>query len=120
MSETESVCKNCGIIAGEHDSIARINAEEPCESPGGHDWSDDDPMARVLAKLSCWTDEAPLVEKSDGDGWQWFEVALEDHDEVGASESVASAAQAEGFSFTGVDEAESGATTLRFSREKDE
>lgn len=120
MSEFDSVCANCGVEADNNEKT-KMDHEVACEAGSdGHDWSDDDPMSRALARMACSTMAHTVVDTSDDDNenWQWFEVSLDDHDEVGASEMIAGDAQEEGFSFVGVDETDDGTTTLRFNRQK--
>lgn len=118
MSQTKYVAGCCGIEAESTGEMRKLNFDEPCnEATGEHDWSDDDPMSRALARISCGTFEAGIVDKADNAEWQWFEVHIGDHDEVGASEAITDDAQSEGFSFVGLGESAEGAT-LRFNRKK--
>jgi len=82
-----------------------------------HDWSDDDPLARLEARVLA-SDEMMRVDSEDNDDWQWVEVGLdsgEGHDPVGSSESLSNWVAEEGFSFNGVGE---GDNTVRFNRKK--
>jgi len=124
MSQNDKfVCAGCGIpMASDYERHRFMEEGGGCSGNGGgdHDWSDDDPLSRAEARMTASTYDLSIVDDSDNEAWQWFEVSLDDHDEVGASEHAAQEAPKEGFAFLGVDETESGETTLRFNRAKDE
>lgn len=113
----EVVCSECGIIAENRPDQRMLEAEESCGARSNHEWSGPDPLSRALARVEASTFEVELVDSETNNSWQWFEVHLADHDEVGASEVVADCAQAEGFKFVGVGESAAGAT-IRFNRKR--
>lgn len=120
MAQIESRCSDCGTALMNDESSLRIDEEIPCEGPGGHSWSDDDPLSRLEAKISA-TDEARAIDSEDNQNWQWIEIATDDPDPIGASELIADWAQEEGFQFLGIgkgDDAD-GPASLRFNKQKE-
>lgn len=117
MAQSTIVCSNCGVETTYGDAM--MYDRDGCEVRGGHDWSDDDPLARLEAHVSA-SAGMEVYDSEDNEGWQWIEVDLTDHDRVAASEGLANLAFGEGFGFIGVSEEsdDSAGETLRFNRQK--
>lgn len=115
MTEIDHVCKDCGSKALHSSDRTMIDHEEPCGDGGGHDWSADDPLARLEARVLS-ASGLMRIDCGGGDDWSWIEVGITDHDKVGMSEFLADEAHEEGFKMCGLGESEG---NVRFHRKKD-
>ena len=123
MAQSTIVCKNCGAETT-HGDAYMFDRDVECEGEDGdpglrhdHDWSDDDPLARLEARVLA-SDEMMRVDSEDNDSWQWIEVGLNDgtgFDPVGASEGLSNWVSEEGFAFLGLGD---GDNVVRFNRQK--
>lgn len=116
------ICRECGIEADETERT-RVDHEVMCEgNERGHDWSDDDPISRAVARMKSSVVDTHVVDSEENASWWWIEVVVDDPDVVGGSEVVADAAQAEGFEFIGVGKGDKadGTPSMRFNKPRDE
>lgn len=115
MSEAKYVCKTCGIECVHRADKPMLNAEEPCEVGSKHNWTDDDPLERLEARVMAH-DSMFRVDLADNEEWQWIEVDVFEEDRSFGSEMLAEMAKQEGFVFCGLGDYDG---SVRFNRQKD-